>query len=360
MKVTLPGALVALAAGCGATKVAPPPSPPTYQPATTRSAAPAAERTEPVAVAEPEDAGTPADRALEAPAPAAPSPDPSNAPAAQERAAPKKEDPPLGWIAGKPLEAEELLLEWGDMASRELWIVLEKLVAARLAQCEADRLGIRLVPEAVEQRFAAERAKLEKEVARGGKGGKEIDLDAFIARELGFEPARYLERVRRATIRQMLAERAVRAASLASENVSLRLIVVANDEQRGQVEAALAAGRDFAEVARELSVDDSRKNGGLVPYVVSDPRSPLAQLAFQTPPGEVAGPLPISNHQFWIRVEERREALAGDWSAIGAPVEASLAATPVENAEFAHWRMTLEGRYPIDLGPLWSLLGAAR
>jgi len=357
MKATLPGALLAgaLLAGCAATKVDPPPAAPAYKPAA-HAAASAAERVEEMVATKVEREGAGANP-TEAPASPpgtqdspAPSPEAPQAPALPERGA-------LGWIAGKPLAAEELLLEWGDLASREMWMVLDKVVAARLALCEAERLGIRLAPEAVEKRFAAERAKLEKEIA---KSGKQADVEQFISRELGFEPARYLERVRRATVRQMLAERAVRAASLASESVALRLIVVVSDEQKGKVEAALASGRPFADVARELSVDDSKKNGGLVPFVVHDPRSPLAQLAFRTPVGEVAGPLPISDHQFWIRIEERRAPEAGDWAAIEGLVEASLAATPVENAEFVHWRLTMEGRYPIDLGPLWSLIGAAK
>ena len=361
MKATLPGALLAgaLAVGCAATKVDPPPAPPEFQPATARPAPPApmnAPAGEAPAV-EPQGAGgaPPAAPQETQEAAGATAPADSPAAAAPERASPER--PALGWIAGKPLAAEELLVEWGDLASRELWMVLDKLVAARLAMLEAERLGIRLSPEAVEQRFAAERAKLEKEVARSGK---QPDVEKFIERELGFEPARYLERIRRATVRQMLAERAVRAASLASESVALRLIVVASDEQKGKVEAALASGRPFADVARELSVDDSKKSGGLVPFVVRDPRSPLAQLAFQTPVGEVAGPMPVSDHQFWIRVEEKRAPQEGNWAAVEGPVEASLAAAPVENAEFVHWRLTMEGRYPIDLGPLWSLIGAAK
>jgi parvulin-like peptidyl-prolyl isomerase len=264
---------------------------------------------------------------------------------------------PLGWIAGKPLEAEELLVEWGDASSRELWLVIDKLVAARLALAEAERLGIRLAPEAVEERFAADRARLEKEIARTGK---ERPLEEFIEERLGFEPKRYLERVRRATIRQMLAERAVRVASFAEESAALRLIVVETPEAVEAVKAALAAGEAFADVARARSVDDSKDQGGLVPFVLPEERSPLARLAFQTPVGEVAGPLPVGDHQFWVRVEEKRPALEGDWATIGDRIEASLAQHPVGDAEFVHWKLTMERRYPIDLGPLWSLVGAAR
>ena len=47
-------------------------------------------------------------------------------------------------------------------------------------------------------------------------------------------------------------------------------------------------------------------------------------------------------------------------------MEATLSCTacarqyPVADSEFVHWKLTMEGRYPIDLGPLWSLIGAAR
>lgn len=353
MKLPLPGVLVAgaLLAACATRKVDTPPAPPAFVPGA--AAAPTARA---------EAAPAPAQSAPPEPAPSA-APEPSRVATAPDATAPAKpkmparEDPPLGWIAGEPLEAEELLVEWGDVASRELYLVIDKLVAARLALAEAGRLGIRLAPEAVEARFEAERGKLQEEVARGGKART---LEEFIERELGFEPGRYLERVRRATIRQMLAERSVRAASLASETVGLRLIVAANEEGTEKVKAALAEGRDFAEVARELSVDDSKRDGGLVPFVVPQERSPLARLAFQTPVGEVAGPLPISDHQFWIRVEERRAPLEGEWDTIESAVEASLVRYPVGDAEFVHWKLTMEKRYPIDLGPLWSLIGASR
>jgi len=381
MKPFLSSALLtaALIAACGATKVNRPPPPPAPKaPAASAQSGSTAGSTASSAASEPrsvpraqpvseDPAPQGASTATQVSAPAA-SPREENA---QEQApeakkdsekkpaspdAAKSENAPLGWIAGQPLSAEELLIEWGDVASRELWMVIDKLVSARLAQSEADRLGIRLSSEDVEQRYAAERQKLEKRITRGDKAP---DLEKFIQRELGFEPARYLERMRRATIRQMLAERAVRAASLGSESVALRLIVVPDEEAKKKVADALAAGRDFASVAEELSVDDSKKTGGLVPFIVKDERSPLSQLAFQTEVGAVAGPLPLSDHQFWIKVEERRAPLEGDWAAIGTKVEESLAKTPVGEAEFVHWKLTMEGRYPIDLGPLQSLIGAA-
>lgn len=348
----LPLALFAFA--CGATKVAAPPpmpagtSPMSADPARTRAPVP------PTSGAAELPAAQPAPVAAAAQEPAA---RPAEAPPA---AAPERDRSVLGWVAGEPLEAGELLVEWGDASSRELFLVLDKLVATRLALAESTRLGIRLAPEAVEERFTRERERLAAEVVKKQqKSGKTRTLEEFISRELGFDPARYLERLRRSTIRQMLAERAVRAASLASETVALRLIVVANAEQLAKVQEALAGGRDFGAVATELSVDDSRTGGGLVPFVSADERSPLARLAFQTKAGEVAGPLPIGDHQFLIKIEQRRAPLAGDWSAIESAVMTSLGEHPVSDAEFLHWKITMEDRYPIDMRPLMELIGAA-
>ena len=367
MKRSFPRALGALllASGCASGSVHSPPAPPAFDPGAARAQATSAATTPPTTTAEKPAAPDPVAAGARESAPAPSAADSAPAAAGATQGAPagaatktgEPADPPLGWIAGQPLEAEELLLEWGDVSSRELYLVVDKLVAVRLVLAEAGRLGIKLAPEAVDTRFATERDKLEDEVT---KSGKKLALDEFIEKELGFEPKRYLERVRRATIRQMLAERAVRAASLAAESAAVRLIVVPSEEQAEKVRAALAEGRDFGDVAREFSVDDSKKDGGLVPFVVQQERSPFARIAFQTPVGQVAGPQPVSDHQFWIKVEERRAPVEGDWSVVESQVEASLARYPVDDAEFVHWKLDMEKRYPIDLGPLWSLIGAAR
>ena len=192
------------------------------------------------------------------------------------------------------------------------------------------------------------------------KKSKTKSTDDYIVSELGLDPVRYLERMRRSTIRQMLAERAVRSASLSNESASVRMIVVKGDEGVAAVQAALAEGKDFATVAREHSVDESKERGGLVPFVVRQERSPLARLAFETPVGTIGGPVQLDEHSFFLRVEELRAPIEGDWSALESAVEASLAEHPVQEGEFLHWKLVMEKRYPIDLGPLWSLVGAAR
>lgn len=333
-----PALLIALAAACSSPPAKPAPAPPP------RPAPPL------VATSEPLD-GAAQDATQEGvpPAPAA------DAGTAAERDAPGARRL-LGRVAGIPIAPEDLLLEWQAFDSRQLWLSLEKLIATRLAFAEAQRLGIRLQPDAVDARSASERRRAEEELERANPGKSAAEV---IEVELGQDPERYFDRLREGIVRQLLAERAVRAWTLSNEHVAIRLIVVPEGEMEG-VRARLAAGEEFAALAREASVDDSAEDGGWVPFVVRQELSPLARLAFATPIGEVGGPIPASGHEVLIRVEERAEPLDGDWSALRAPVEKSLAEEPVREGEFLHWKLAMERRYPVDLSPLVDLLGLAR
>ena len=305
------------------------------------------------------------------PVPAAPEPEPEEPAPVEAASAPETADPatdaeaeapdelapPVGFVAGSRLEAAELLEEWHDLAPRELWLVVDRVVATRLAVAEARRLGIRLDETALEERLSFERDELRAEMERRGL---DLTLEAFVRQELGRDPRRYLDRLRQATLRQMLAERAVRAASLGAETVDCRILVVRTEEEMDAARAELAKGRPFADVARELSLDDTAAEGGRVPFLVRQEGSPLARLAFQTEPGAVGGPLVAGDVRFLVLVEELRPPLEGDWAALEAAVEESLRQHAVSDPEFLRWKLTMERRYPIDLQPLQELLGSLR
>ncbi len=284
-------------------------------------------------------------------APAVPATEPVSEPAVAGAGASR----PLGWIAGQPLSAEELVREWHRIAGREVWLVLDKLVATRLAYAEAERLELRLAPEAVELRVDAELARAREEVA---KKHPDLGFEEFIEREFEEPLEHSVELMRVGAIRQMLAERVARTWTLENENRSLRVIVVDEAELAATLLERARNGEDFAALAREFSLDDTAEHGGFVPYVVRQEHSPLARLAFTTAPGELGGPLAIepSGHLVIVRVEEHREPLLGDWRTVAAAVEASLARDPLSDSEFLHWKLAMERRYPIDVGPLEALL----
>jgi len=337
------GALgLALFAACGSTtpkvagSVAPPPSlaPPLEHESITRQDPAADTGDEWVAESTPE----------EQPAPAAPA----------EQGASASEALPLGLVAGTPIYAEDLLVEWHQIAGREVEQVVEKIVTTRLAFAEAQRLGMRLAPEAVALRMEFERGRLKETVEAFELG---LDVDEYLRTELGVRPEQYFERMRAAVIRQMLAERAVRAWTLSNETVALRLIVVADEEEMQQIQELLAAGADFGELARKHSIDDTAPLGGYVPYLIRQEHAVLTRLAFSTQVGEIGGPLPIGERRFLIRVEERRGQLAGNWASIEAAVEESLDAYGLSDTEFVHWSVAMRARYPIDLRRLDEILG---
>ncbi|MEW6073297.1 MAG: hypothetical protein AB1726_11995, partial [Planctomycetota bacterium] len=283
-------------------------------------------------------------------APAAPA-DPASAPVP----APPPEDGVLGTVAGSPLSAADLLAEWYQVAPREVWLVVDKLVAVRLARAEGARLGIAVAAAEVEARAADEERKLAADVARERPG---TTVERFVMEELGQDPARYAGALRCAAADQLLIERVVRTWVLSHENLGLRLVVVpAGDIET--IQGMLAGGADFAEVARVHSIDDTAEEGGLVPYLVRQEGSPLTLLAFQTAAGEIGGPLRAGEHELLFRVEAVRAPLAEDWEILRGPVLESLEAHPVADAEFVHWKLAMERQYPFDLRPLRALLGAS-
>jgi peptidyl-prolyl cis-trans isomerase C len=230
-------------------------------------------------------------------------------------------------------------------------------VAARLAFAEADRLGIRLRPEVVEAETVAQIARFKADVAAEAPG---VAVDDYLRGALGVEPETQWQSLREGVVRQMIAERAVRAFALERENASVRLIVVQTEEQAKALADRLTAGEEFGALARAESVDESAEQEGLVPFLVRQASSPLARVVFAAQPGEVVGPLPAAGHQFLVRVEELRPAIEGGWPALERPVEDSLRRFPVQESEFLHWKLELERSHPVDLAPLLERIGAAR
>ena len=262
----------------------------------------------------------------------------------------------LGTIAGEELMAGDLIQAWHGLSSRDLWIVVDKLVATRLARAEAGRLGVVLEPERVEQEVAREFGRLEEEIHAKAPG---VGIEDFIAGRLGVDPPRYFAELREASIERMLTERVARAWVLSQESRTVRLVVV-RAEDAPAVEADLEAGVDLGEIARERSLDDTGKRGGLVPFLVNSEGSVLAQAAFGASPGELVGPLVNDDLRLFLRVETVTPPRSGDWSQIGVAVEESLAEIPLGDSEYVPWKLAMERSWPIDLEPLGNLVGAAR
>ena len=119
--------------------------------------------------------------------------------------------------------------------------------------------------------------------------------------------------------------------------------------------ARLARGAAFEAVARGLSVDAARDKGGRIPALVRG-ESVLARAAFATEVGSRAGPIQEGENLLFVQVEAAPAVLEGTWAEVGAAVEASLRAQPVEDPEFWQWKAAMVRRYDVDTGPFLELI----
>ncbi|UUZ82160.1 peptidylprolyl isomerase [Paenibacillus sp. P26] len=114
-------------------------------------------------------------------------------------------------------------------------------------------------------------------------------------------------------------------------NVQLRLqqIIVSGKDQAGKVLGDLAGGMDFAQVAKERSLDDATRNGGgdLGWVEEDDPfvAAPIMKAAKRLKTGEVSKPIDIGGKFAIIRVKDRKEAGGESASAVREQVRKELA-----------------------------------
>ena len=261
---------------------------------------------------------------------------------------------PIAFVGERPIDVVELLSLWLHRDSRSVAEMVETLVAAHLAERSAQDLGVSIDPDRLDAEVRIGRRLIEEQLAAGGAP---ISLEEYVKQELFLDPDRYLERLREDTRRQLLAERVVRAWTLSNEHAIARVIVVPSETRLAEAQAELAAGRDFADVAREHSIDPSARSGGLAPPIVRLEQSPMARLAFTTPIGEVGGPLEMMGQHMLLKVESVPDPLRGTWSEIEERIEASLAERPVEDGEYLQWKLAQEIFYGVDRTPFFELLG---
>ncbi|MDP6369388.1 MAG: peptidylprolyl isomerase [Planctomycetota bacterium] len=261
----------------------------------------------------------------------------------------------IALVAGQAVGAGELIAFWFQRDPAGVREMLEQLALSRLVMAEASRLGMVLAPEPVEAAWRSSLAELDRRIAREAPG---TDTEDYIREFMGREPSTFREGLRQEILLEALASRVVRAWMLCEERSRVRVIVTKTEEDMDAVRTALAAGGDFAELARKHSQEESAADGGLLPPIVHS-QTVLSRLAFLTEVGEVGGPVGEQGSLMLIRVEERPTPLEmdADWSVLGPAVEASLASNPVQDPEYWQWKEAIGRRYEVDFSPILDLVG---
>lgn len=275
-------------------------------------------------------------------------------------AASTETEPIVANVAGRPVYMSELLVQWMYSDSLQVLQQLDDLALGRLFVAEGTRLGVKIAPELVTETSDRIVKAMESEIARKNSQSQRppMTLDKYVDSVLGLDPIRYRERLRDDALRQLLGERVMRAWLLAQPHAKIRIAVVKSEDEMKGVQADLAAGTAFDEVARKRSKDPSAKDGGIIAPIVKA-ETAMSKLAFETSVGAVGGPVYDSGVWLFMKVDERPDAIAGDWSVLGPLVEKSLVERPVDGLEVGQWKSAMLKRYEVSFQPFLRLVGQA-
>ena len=261
--------------------------------------------------------------------------------------------PAVATVGGGEIGVDEFLAECLHEDSGLMRQVIERVVLARLIELEADRLQV-VVPD--DELALAQATALTQIVDQIEEDSPGVGLEAWISTRLGLDPLQFKARLELRVERELLAQRVVRAWFLGQERAQVRILLT---EDLASAEGALerhAGGEDFGELAKELSVDLSAKEGGRAAPVIRG-ETLLSAVAFGTPVGEIAGPLEEQGGWLLVEVISRVEGDPALWGVMREEVERSLLERGVEDAEFWQWKERMQRAHSVDITPLFLLAG---
>jgi parvulin-like peptidyl-prolyl isomerase len=258
----------------------------------------------------------------------------------------------IGSVAGRKIPLSDLVAKWIWREPARVRAILDDIVLSRIIVFEAAALQIELPDGAIKASVEARLERLEAESKAAGSPS----LEAYIQESLGMEPSVFMKYAQEEAAIDLLAPRCVRSWLLASDHREIRAITVTTKEEVDQVQARLAQGEPFANIASELSIDPSKDDGGRLPPVVRGGDMVLTRTAFAAEVGEVSGPIKDRDELLFVLVEKAPKPLEGLWPDIGEQVEASLDARDIEDPEFWQWKAQMLGRYDVNMDPFLDLV----
>lgn len=253
-------------------------------------------------------------------------------------------------VGGQDVALTDLVSKWIMRDPNGVRAILDDLIISRIVVLESATLGVELPSGTVEKEVGSRLRALESSAQKAGAPS----LEVYIQKRLGLNQQTFLRELEREAAVDLLAPRCIRAWLMASDRREIRAITVKDQAGCDQVQARLARGDAFADVAKDLSTDRSAEEGGRMPPVVRGDQA-LARTAFAAQVGSVSGPIQDEKGFVFLLVEAAPEGQSGTWDTTGKAVEASLAARSIEDPEFWQWKDAMFQRYDIDLTPFLEL-----
>lgn len=177
--------------------------------------------------------------------------------------------------------------------------VLENMISAVLIEQSAAGLGVTVGDEELEEQIEADIAA----------GGGEAAFDEWL-QAIGQTRKDYREVSRLSLISQRVLDAVTADVSDTAEQVHARHIVVATEDEAEEIVGLIEGGADFADLARERSVDvASRDDGGDFGWFPRGLVAPeIENAAFSLKPGEISDVFILAESYHIVLVVERDDA----------------------------------------------------
>jgi parvulin-like peptidyl-prolyl isomerase len=189
----------------------------------------------------------------------------------------------IGDLEVRRSQVFDRLLE-SDRRRAEAWIdaITTDIVVAQMAEQFAIQVDAAVVAREVDDEVDLLDTELRLQY------GDEADLQAYLQRQYGLTEAEYRETLRREYIRLRYRSLVIRYLALLEDRAEVRYIISSDRAALVDARERVVAGADFAALARRLSEDESRTQGGYQAPFGRSFRHPIAEQAFALQPGEVS------------------------------------------------------------------------
>jgi hypothetical protein len=232
---------------------------------------------------------------------------------------------------------------------------LSKLIGTRIAETEAQRIGLVVPPEYLAHKRAEHLRELEREavITYGVGTGPEVLVQSRYRMTL----ESYLDRLQEESHERYLFSHLIRFYAHHETRIELQLIATRSESIAKEVQARLVEGADFSRLAMRYSEDSSAPNGGRLPPLPRVALEPsVGDAVFGLAVGERSGLLSVVSEtgvrQIQIlRVVAHLPGQPGTYSEHAAKLAAELDERPISADEWSAWYLAMERLYKVKLSP---------
>jgi len=249
-------------------------------------------------------------------------------------------------VAISETELQEYLLQQGGSAA------LDTLIQQSIIKQESEKQNIQVSETDIDTKLATVKATFDSEEAFN----EALETNGMTLDELrqniltNIQIMRLLEAKTPITEEEIQQYFETNKDSLGvAEEVKASHILVATEELANEVKAKIAAGEDFAELAKQYSTDESTKElgGDLGFFAKGEMAQEFEDVAFSLEVGQVSAPVKTEYGYHIIKIEDKKEAKVATLEESKAKIKEVLLDQKLET-EFDPWLQERLAEYTIE------------